>query len=87
MGGFLRPAAIAGFNYNDTGSNASVMYAELPGSETDAVKNLTITSNVGRPGVWVFSVNEAKIKGKLHHKLYCGICTSPIILFQVQNLL
>lgn len=46
----------AGFNAGD-GAN----YLALPGSGTDAIRNLSSTSNVGKPGKWVYRVDSAEI--------------------------
>ena len=74
----MRPAAVAGFNHNDSTTNVSVRFEELPGSETDAVKNLTITSNIGRAGVWMFQVDMPEIiSSKLTHP-FCKDCCSSI---------
>ena len=49
------PAQV-GFNAGD-----SVSYANVPGSRTPAIINITITSNVLIPGQWIFQVQNAII--------------------------
>ena len=58
-----RPAAIAGFNFNDSSANVMrpVKYFNLPNSGTDAIEELTRTSNVGITGLWIFRVDENEI--------------------------
>lgn len=46
----------AGFNAGDQKN-----YYSIPGAQTDAVINLTRTSNVGIPGKWVFQVDGDSI--------------------------
>ena len=48
--------AQAGFNSGDR-----VHSYTLPASQTDAVINLTMTSNVGVPGMWIFKASERMI--------------------------
>ena len=45
-------AAQAGYNAGD-----GVLSATVPGSRTPEIINITLTSNVGRPGVWTFRVD------------------------------
>ena len=45
------PAQV-GFNAGD-----GVRFLTLPGSQTEAVLNISSTSNVGEPGLWVFRVD------------------------------
>ena len=45
--------------------NEGTVYLELPGSGTDRVKELSSTSNVGDPGVWMYRVDLSQIIGKL----------------------
>ncbi|NXC37852.1 TECTA protein, partial [Penelope pileata] len=48
--------AHAGFNNGD-----ETNYYNIPGSRTDAVINITTTSNVRVPGRWVFQVDDFKV--------------------------
>nr|XP_022317554.1 sushi domain-containing protein 2-like [Crassostrea virginica] len=48
--------AQAGFNAGDQKN-----FYSIPGAQTDAVINLTLTSNVGIPGKWVFQVDGDSI--------------------------
>ncbi|XP_032063131.1 alpha-tectorin-like isoform X2 [Aythya fuligula] len=50
--------AHAGFNSGD-----ETNYYNIPGSRTDAVINITKTSNVNIPGRWVFQVDNFKVTG------------------------
>ena len=63
------PAAIAGFNFNDSraferGIAKPVKYANLPNSGSESVVNLMRTSNVGNPGLWIFRVDENELVSK-----------------------
>lgn len=49
--------ALVGFDAGDQFS-----YYSLPGSRTDAIANVTRTSNVGMPGVWVFKVSGPSVE-------------------------
>ena len=49
------PAQV-GFNAGD-----GINYAAVPESRTAEIVNITTTSNVGVPGVWIFQVNEESI--------------------------
>ena len=49
----LDDEAVAGINFGD-GRN----HITIPGSQTSSIINITETSNVGIPGVWIFRVNE-----------------------------
>ena len=49
-------AAQVGFNAAD-----GIRFASVPGSQTPAIINITTTSNVGRPGVWIFRVDQSEI--------------------------
>ena len=49
-------SAQVGFNEGD-----GVRHAVIPASYTDAVINITHTSNVGIPGVWIFRVDEETV--------------------------
>ena len=46
------------------GFNAGVQgrFLTLPNSHTNNVLNVTTTSNVGRPGVWMFKVDSSTIE-------------------------
>ena len=48
--------ALAGINVGD-GINSTT----IPGSQTPSIINVTQTSNVGIPGVWMFKVGEGNI--------------------------
>uniref|UniRef100_A0A8C0IDI9 NIDO domain-containing protein n=1 Tax=Bubo bubo TaxID=30461 RepID=A0A8C0IDI9_BUBBB len=50
--------AHAGFNSGDDKN-----FYNIPGSQTDAIINITQTSNVNVPGRWVFQVDEFKVTG------------------------
>uniref|UniRef100_A0A8C9FKA9 NIDO domain-containing protein n=1 Tax=Pavo cristatus TaxID=9049 RepID=A0A8C9FKA9_PAVCR len=50
--------AHAGFNSGD-----ETNYYNIPGSRTEAVINITKTSNVNVPGRWVFQVDDFKVTG------------------------
>ena len=60
-------AAVAGLNFNATGvaggGRDEVEFLSLPFSGTDSVLNLTELSNVGKPGVWIFKVDEISVRG------------------------
>ena len=49
------PAQV-GFNAGD-----GIRFASVPGSQTAAIINITTTSNVGIPGVWIYQVDEESI--------------------------
>ena len=49
------PAQV-GFNAGDEVRSASVS-----GSQTPAIINITMTTNIGVPGAWIFQVNEEEI--------------------------
>ena len=49
------PAQV-GFNAGD-----GVRSASVPGSQTAAIINITMTSNIGVPGVWIFQVSGEDI--------------------------
>lgn len=53
MGGFQ-----AGFNSGD-----DTNFYNIPGSQTEAIINITSTSNVNVPGRWVFQVDDFKVTG------------------------
>ncbi|XP_037234859.1 sushi, nidogen and EGF-like domain-containing protein 1 [Falco biarmicus] len=50
--------AHAGFNSGD-----ETNYYNIPGSQTEAIINITMTSNVNVPGRWVFQVDDFKVTG------------------------
>ncbi|NXS59617.1 TECTA protein, partial [Brachypteracias leptosomus] len=50
--------AHAGFNSGD-----DTNFYNIPGSQTDAIINITKTSNVKVPGRWVFQVDDFKVTG------------------------
>ncbi|NXH13739.1 SNED1 protein, partial [Bucco capensis] len=50
--------AHAGFNSGD-----NINYYNIPGSQTEAIINITKTSNVNVPGRWVFQVDDFKVTG------------------------
>ncbi|NXW25826.1 TECTA protein, partial [Circaetus pectoralis] len=50
--------AHAGFNSGD-----ETHFYNIPGSQTDAIINITKTSNVNVPGRWVFQVDDFKVTG------------------------
>ena len=56
--------ALAGINAGD-----GVNSITIPGSLTPSIINITRTSNIGIPGMWIFKVNEGKI---------CSILTTCI---------
>ena len=51
------PAQV-GFNAGD-----GVSFATIPGSRTEAVLNLTSTSNVDVPGLWIYRVDSTVVSG------------------------
>ena len=50
--GFGGTPAQVGFDAGD-----GVRFFSVPGSQTDAIVNISTTSNIGVPGVWTFQVN------------------------------
>ena len=40
-----------------------IKYFIMPGSATDAIINVTSTSNIGQPGRWMFRLDLEKIQG------------------------
>ncbi|XP_053908627.1 sushi, nidogen and EGF-like domain-containing protein 1 isoform X2 [Cuculus canorus] len=50
--------AHAGFNSGD-----ETNFYNIPGSQSDAIINITMTSNVNVPGRWVFQVDDFKVTG------------------------
>ena len=66
VGGLGGIPAQVGFNAGD-----HVRSASIPESQTEAIINITKTSNIGVPGVWIFQVNEKEIAtGGIN-----GVCT------------
>ena len=60
--------ALAGVNAGDTITSITV-----PGSQTPSIINVTQTSNVENPGVWIFQVDGGKqlqVMCKLHYSDY-----------------
>lgn len=55
-GGFGGTPAKAGFNAGD-----GINYATVPGSRTSQIVNISMTSNVGVPGMWTFKMWTFKI--------------------------
>ena len=49
------PAQV-GFDAGD-----GIRHATVPGSRTDAIINITQTSNVGIPGVWIFRIDGQEV--------------------------
>ena len=56
IGGLGGTPAQVGFNAGD-----GIRFASVPGSQTAEIINITTTSNVGTPGVWIFRVDEEDI--------------------------
>ena len=56
-GGFGGTPAQVGFNAGD-----GVRFADVPGSQTNDIVNIDTTSNVERPGVWVFRVDQEEVE-------------------------
>ena len=56
--------ALAGVNAGD-----GVNHVTIPGSQTSSILNIEETSNVGNPGVWMFSVS----KGTYHVFVYIAV--------------
>ena len=61
--------ATVGLNAGD-GRN----YATVDGSNTAGIINIPNTSNVGKPGIWVFQANLAEVSGI--NKECCNVCCS-----------
>ena len=49
------PAQV-GFDAGD-----GIRHATIPGSRTDSIINITQTSNVGTPGVWIFRIDGQEV--------------------------
>ena len=81
---YANPAQ-AGFS---AGDGLVMRYFTLNGSSTDAVLSLNSTSNIGRPGVWIFQVDGDQVvsAGKPEKKTAFSqlqlwtICASSVIL-------
>ena len=58
VGGFGGYEALAGINAGD-----GVNQFTIPGSQTSEIIDITHTSNVGIPGIWMFRVTE----GTMHY--------------------
>ena len=54
--GFGGTPAHVGFNAGD-----GIRFASVPGLQNDSIINITTTSNVGIPGVWIYRVDEESI--------------------------
>ena len=54
--------ALAGINAGDGVNNITI-----PGSLTPHIINITQTSNVGIPGVWIFKVGEGNVFTRNHY--------------------
>ena len=55
-----------GFNAGDSTNALTVT-----GSRTPGIMNISSTSNVNRPGLWVFRVDEAQITGLYELSVRC----------------
>ena len=58
-GGLGGTPAVAGISAGD-----GVRFEQVPGSLTADILDIESTSNVGRPGVWIYRVNEELPAGK-----------------------
>ena len=56
-GGFGGTPAQVGFNAGD-----GKRFANVTGSQTSAIINIDSTTNVDRPGVWIFRIDEEEIE-------------------------
>ena len=63
--------ATVGFNAGDMEN-----FATVPGSNTANVINISSTSNVGIPGMWMFQVNGVQITGIQPEPLVLGCYNS-----------
>ncbi|XP_010569784.1 PREDICTED: IgGFc-binding protein-like [Haliaeetus leucocephalus] len=66
--------AHAGFNSGD-----ETNFYNIPGSQTDAIINITKTSNVNVPGRWVFQVDNFKINQSVRGGRTVPVVPVPII--------
>ena len=57
VGGFGGTPAQVGFNAGD-----GKRFANVTGSQTSAIVNIDSTTNVDRPGVWIFRIDEEEIE-------------------------
>ncbi|XP_027731596.1 sushi, nidogen and EGF-like domain-containing protein 1 [Vombatus ursinus] len=66
-------AAQAGFNAGD-----GKRYFNIPGSRTDDIVDVEMTTNVGIPGRWVFRIDDAQVQvgGCSNTKVDCGTPSS-----------
>ena len=62
-GGLGGTQAQVGFNAGD-----GVRSANVPGSQTAGIINITKTSNIGVPGVWMFQVNGEDVQKSMWTK-------------------
>ena len=60
--GFGGTEAVAGINAGD-----GINFVTIPGSLTPSIINITQTSNVGIPGIWMFRVSEGNMFGRYVH--------------------
>ena len=65
----LSPTLQGGFNAGD-----GIRFFNIPGSRTNDILNLPSTSNVARPGQWMFRTDEASVEA--------GGCDSRGTIFQ-----
>lgn len=54
---FLPLSSQAGFNAGD-----GKRYFNIPGSRTDDIADVEMTTNVGIPGRWVFRIDDAQVQ-------------------------
>ena len=67
--------ALAGINAGDGINSITV-----PGSLTPGIINVTQTSNVGNPGVWMFEVDEGKLVNIIGINKKSMACSFPEII-------
>ena len=65
--------ALAGINAGD-----GINYITIPGSLTPSIINITQTSNVGIPGIWMFKVNEGIMINVYILYVHCNVSTVRI---------
>ncbi|XP_014117523.1 PREDICTED: sushi, nidogen and EGF-like domain-containing protein 1 [Pseudopodoces humilis] len=70
--------AHAGFNSGD-----DTNFYNIPGSQTNAIINITTSSNVKVPGRWVFQVDDFQVTGELRGVLQREITTAILITSEV----
>lgn len=51
-------------------SGDMVNFMSVPGSGTADVINISSTSNVGIPGMWLFQINQTQDQGRITNVLY-----------------